>query len=513
MTDRLDLPDRYRRQLEALLAEHVPDAEAWAYGSRVNGRSHPASDLDLVLRGPGLERIPASRLAELEEAIEQSNIPILIQTHDWARLPTSFHKEIKQQYVVLRGAEVVSTSSTIESSWTEARWGDLVTLEYGRALRNYQHTSGRYRVFGTNGPIGSHDEPLCRHPTVVIGRKGANRGIHYSPDPCFVIDTAFYLKPKTNIDTRWAYYQLLTVDINGMDSGSAIPSTSRGSFYQLPVSVPPIHEQQKIARILGTLDDKIELNRRMSMTLEEMAHALFKSWFVDFDPVHAKAEGRPSGLPPDFDALFPESFQPSELGPIPEGWTVGSLSDIIDQIRDTVEPRTCPSERFTHFSIPAFDSNQTPRHEYGRSIKSHKLVVQPDSILVSRLNPEIERVWLADVSDDQRAVCSTEYLVIRPTTPFSKGYIYCLARSRTFQDRLQSFVTGTSRSHQRVPSTAILSTVVSIPPAPTATMFEHHSRPLLDRSLMCRRQADQLTDARNMLLPELVSGKLSASII
>ena len=108
MTDRLDLPDRYRRQLEALLAEHVPDAEVWAYGSRVSGRSHPASDLDLVLRGSDLEPIPASRLADLQQALEQSNIPIIVQAHDWTRLPESFHNEIEQQYVIVQDTEVVS---------------------------------------------------------------------------------------------------------------------------------------------------------------------------------------------------------------------------------------------------------------------------------------------------------------------------------------------------------------------------------------------------------------------
>ena len=92
--------------------------------------------------------------------------------------------------------------------------------------------------------------------------------------------------------------------------------------------IPPLGEQRAIARVLGALDDKIELNRRMSETLEEMARALFRSWFVDFDPVRAKAEGRPSGLPPDLDALFPASFEASELGEIPAGWEVKTLGDV-----------------------------------------------------------------------------------------------------------------------------------------------------------------------------------------
>lgn len=104
MTDQLDLPGRYRRQIEALLAVHTPDADVWAYGSRVNGRSHEASDLDLVLRGPNLEPIPRGRIGRLNDALEQSNIPIVVQTLDWARLPDSFREEIEEQYVVLRAA-------------------------------------------------------------------------------------------------------------------------------------------------------------------------------------------------------------------------------------------------------------------------------------------------------------------------------------------------------------------------------------------------------------------------
>ena len=100
MTERLELPGRYRRQLEALLREHVPDAEVWAYGSRVNGGSHPGSDLDLVLRSPTLERL-GSGYHHLIEAIEESAIPILVQAHDWARLPSSFHREIERNHVVL----------------------------------------------------------------------------------------------------------------------------------------------------------------------------------------------------------------------------------------------------------------------------------------------------------------------------------------------------------------------------------------------------------------------------
>ena len=461
MTDRLNLPLRYRCILEALLREHVPNAEVWAYGSRIAGESHEGSDLDLVVRGPKLKPL-GDGFFQLLEAIESSNIPILVQAHDWASLPESFHEEIEKEYVTLQEGSEPRT----ECEWSTTTWGELATLEYGKSLRGYDSAEGRYRVYGTNGPIGRHDKPLCPYASVIIGRKGAYRGVHYSPDPFFVIDTAFYVKPKVDLDTRWAYYQLLTQDINGLDSGSAIPSTSRNDFYGLPVDVPPLTEQRAIAHVLGTLDDKIELNRRMNETLEEMARALFKSWFVDFDPVRAKAalKAAPSGggdwtverasayldsMDKDIIDLFPDRLVDSELGEIPEGWEVGKLSDIVTRLTSNENPGLSPNTEFSHFSIPSYDEGQLPKRELGNEIKSSKSRVPQDVVLLSKLNPEIERVWLTDILPCERAICSTEFLVLRANPPFARSYVYCFARSPLFREQMKSLVTGTSKSHQR----------------------------------------------------------------
>ena len=101
MAERLHLLPRHRAQVETLLRERLPGVEVWAYGSRVNGRSHDGSDLDLVLRGPGLDKLDASRLAEFTEALRDSTIPFLVETRDWARQPESFHREIERNHVVL----------------------------------------------------------------------------------------------------------------------------------------------------------------------------------------------------------------------------------------------------------------------------------------------------------------------------------------------------------------------------------------------------------------------------
>lgn len=162
----------------------------------------------------------------------------------------------------------------VPTGWNLKKWGDIATLEYGKSIRDYRESSGKYRVWGTNGPIGFHDEAICNSAGIVIGRKGAYRGVHYSPEPFFVIDTAFYLKPKAALDLKWAYYELLRFDINSMDSGSAIPSTSRDDFYGIPVIVPPPTIQDTFGKIVGGWFEKVFANDNESRTLATLRDTL-----------------------------------------------------------------------------------------------------------------------------------------------------------------------------------------------------------------------------------------------
>jgi type I restriction enzyme S subunit len=284
---------------------------------------------------------------------------------------------------------------------------------------------------------------------------------------------------------------------------------------RIPVPYPPDERDRgAIAHILGTLDDKIELNRRMSETLEAMARALFKAWFVDFEPVRAKMEGRWQrgqslpGLPAHLYDLFPDRLVESKLGEIPEGWEVGTFGDIVEQLRDNENPLSAPGSRFLHFSIPAFDEGQWPKLELGEDIKSQKSRVPPGVVLLSKLNPEIERVWLVDVKRDDRAVCSTEFLVLRPRPPYGRSYVYCAARSPLFRQEIEGLVTGTSKSHQRAQAGAILGLAAIKPTDTLATAFEQVAALLLDRTLACRRESRTLAALRDALLPKLIRGEI-----
>ena len=290
--------------------------------------------------------------------------------------------------------------------------------------------------------------------------------------------------------------------------GATMPNLNEGIIRSFPISIPPLEEQRAIAHVLGTLDDKIELNRRMNETLEAMAGALFKSWFVDFGPVRNKVAGHDTSLPQPLADAFPDSFEDSALGHIPKGWCVGRFGDVVEHLREQEDPLSSPYVLYNHFSLPAFDDGQSPRLEYGDSIKSQKSRVSAGTVLFSKLNPEIERVWLVDVRPTERAVCSTEFLVLRPRSPFSRSFAYCLARSRPFRQQVEGLVTGTSKSHQRAQASSVLNLPVVIPSSPILSAFHGVTERLLARTLECRRESLNLAALRDALLPKLVSGEL-----
>jgi type I restriction enzyme, S subunit len=157
--------------------------------------------------------------------------------------------------------------------------------------------------------------------------------VFYINEDFWPLNTTLYVRDFKGNDPRYISYFLRGLDFLAYSDKAAVPGLNRNHLHQAQVRVPAdVAEQRAIAHILGTLDDKIELNRRMNETLEAMARALFQSWFVDFDPVRAKAAGRAPDLPPHLAALFPDRFEDSVLGEIPAGWairTIGELADVV----------------------------------------------------------------------------------------------------------------------------------------------------------------------------------------
>ncbi|MDM9593682.1 restriction endonuclease subunit S [Pseudomonas guariconensis] len=317
---------------------------------------------------------------------------------------------------------------------------------------------------------------------------------------------------KGLLDNTYLLYLLQTEEmldqLKARATGTTVLGIKQSELRKVQLSLPPVDQQIAAARILRALDDRITLLRETNATLEAIAQALFKSWFVDFDPVRAKAEGRqPEGMDATTAALFPDSFEESELGVVPKGWSIGSVGDLASQKKGSVNPLASPDVLYEHYSLPAFDSGQAPVFELGQEIKSNKTPLPEEAVLLSKLNPHIPRVWLP-VSCGANAVCSTEFLAYSPRDGASKELIYCLFGSSEFQQQLCQLVTGTSNSHQRVKPDQVLAIKLPIAGKPALKAFTESVRPLFERVHANRLQAQTLTQLRDTLLPRLISGQL-----
>lgn len=366
---------------------------------------------------------------------------------------------------------------------------------------------------------------------LVISRVGSYGVVSYvNSDEKFCLgqNTAFII-PKIN--SRFLYYQLISPfvkwQIEQFVVGAVQKTISLKSIRQFQIKLPPEPEQKAIAHILGFLDDKIELNRQMNETLEAMAQALFKSWFVDFDPVIDNALAAGNTIPDEFieraeqrkaiekkdhsdnQSLFPNEFEfTEEMGWIPKGWSIQSFSELAMLDTTSVKPNTKSEKLWEHFSIPAFDIDMSPVFDIGEDIKSNKYKVNANAVLVSKLNPETERIWWVNVQDEESAICSTEFMQFIPVNYKHRAFIYSLVRSDYFQTEILSRVTGSTGSRQRAqPKSVAIIDILK----PEENLLIKYSNIAFNWKKKVSVNIDQnlkLAKLRETLLPKLMSGEL-----
>ena len=312
-----------------------------------------------------------------------------------------------------------------------------------------------------------------------------------------------------NVDPRFVYYcftQLGHALEAAGGGGSVYTNVSKSRFEQIEISVPPLPTQRAIAHVLGTLDDLIELNRETNEILEEMARALFKSWFVDFDPVRAKLEGRqPAGMDAATAAIFPDHFQDSELGQIPRGWSVGKFGDVCASSRQGVSPEQIDPE------TPYIGLEHMPRRsialgewETAAKVSSGKSAFNKGDILFGKLRPYFHKVGVAPVN----GVCSTDILVLLPKKPDWFGFVLGHASS----DALVQFADQSSAG-TKMPRTNwkdMSSFQITIPPQNVASAFSQIVRSQVETIQESIFESRDLAALRDTLLPKLLSGEVSA---
>jgi type I restriction enzyme S subunit len=289
--------------------------------------------------------------------------------------------------------------------------------------------------------------------------------------------------PRQGVEPEYLAYWLAAsrgvlhslVDAAGHGTGRIGGST----LASLPVRLPPRAEQRAIARGLGVIDDKIEINGRVSCTLECIARAIFKSRFIDFDfESQARAER-------------------------------GILSDVATVSGESLDPRELGELEVQHYSIPAFDDGQLPVMEPASRIMSLKRVVLPQCVLVSKLNPSIPRIWRPQPRTDMPALASTEFVVLVPKRPADIVFLHGVVTSEAFTQSLTAMVTGTSGSHQRVQLRDVLRIGVPIPPTSVRDEFSRQVGAMFDLGIQVRAESRTLRQLRDSLLPKLLSGEFA----
>lgn len=494
--DSIDLTSAQFKMVTDILDRYVPDMEVWAYGSRVKWTSHPASDLDLVVFASSEQ---TARVSRLKEAFEQSNLPLVVDIHIWDRLPDHFREQIAKDYMVLRKQSHDDMSA---SSHTVLRLEEFMPLAYGKGLpASKRNRDGQIPVYGSNGMVGVHDTALTSGPTIIVGRKGTVGAVHYSSTPCWPIDTTFYIEGSDSELVRFKYYTLKSLQLDKMNSDSAVPGLNRSHAHSLKVHVPPTSEQRKIARFLGALDDKVAVLLRIARTLEAMAQALFKAWFVDFGPVHAKSQSRDSGFPSNLDALFPASFESSELGPIPNGWRARSLDSIANFLNGLALQKYRPDSRGTLPIIKIAQLRSGSLH--GADLASvdldPKYVVEDGDILFSWSGSLECRIWTSG-----RGALNQHLFKVTPN-----GYPLwlCYFAIHEHLSEFRNIAAGKATTMGHIQRHHLRDAKLAIPPQNVIQGMSNVMSPMLDRSIAAALESRYLQSVRDALLPMIMCGR------
>ena len=424
----------------------------------------------------------------------------------------------EQDCVVVQEGAKQSTNG----EWREVHLGEVIDLKRGYDLPQRERVPGSIPLVSSSGVTDYHAEAKVRGPGVVTGRYGTLGKVFFVPDDFWPLNTTLYVRDFKGNNPRFIAYFLRGVDFSAYSDKAAVPGLNRNHLHQAAVRVPPLAEQRAIAHVLGTLDDKIELNRRMNETLEAMARALFKSWFEDFDPVRAKMEGRLSagqagwrrgeslpGLPADLYDLFPDRLIDSELGEIPEGWEVGALNDAIE-ILSGGTPKTSKQE-YWDGGIPWYTAKDAPspsdifvltteRSISQAGVENSSTKVLPAGTTVITARGTVGRLACLGTPMAMNQTCYG----LRGASGYPDNFTYWNVRN-TVSD-LQARTHGTIFDTITRATFKIAETVLA--PVSVARAFESALGPLMDRILQNLNESSTLTTQRDALLPGLVSGEV-----
>ena len=506
-----------------ILREHVPALEVRAFGSRVAWNARETSDLDLALMTD--KPLTVARMAGLRAAFTDADLPFRVDLVDWASTSESFRKAVEAEHVVL--AQAVRRQK--DDWWEEVLLGNLVDIYDGPHATPKKTPEGPVFLGISNLASGRLNLQQTEHLSENDYLRWTRRVTPMPNDIVFSYETRLgqaalipeglraclgrrmgLLRPRNGVvDARFLLYAFLgkgfqetlrSRTIHG-STVDRIPLTDMAGF---PIDVPrAIAEQRAIAHILGTLDDKIELNRRMNATLEAMARALFRSWFVDFDPVRAKMEGRDTGLPKDIADLFPDRLVDSELGEIPEGWQLKPLDSVACFQNGLALQKFRPSQneaRLPVVKIAQLRAGELNSGEWASATIKPECIIENGDVVFSWSGSLLVRTWCGG-----RAALNQHLFKVTSKRYPKWFYLHSiLSHFPEFQRIAKDKATtmGHIRRHHLTDALCV------VPPDRVIVRVSDMLGGLLERQVANEVTIRILVALRDTLLPRLVSGEL-----
>ena len=411
----------------------------------------------------------------------------------------------------------ISDIAVINPETTGSDWN-------GREIHYIDIASVGSGVFKSKPQVMLYDEApsrarrVVKHGDVLISTVRPNRRSMIqilNPEENTVASTGFaLLRPKRIEDSDYLFgiicNKQFTLELEMLAYGAAYPAVSTDDICRPAVYLPKEQERDRISNLLRPIS---RLNQsKLAEIMQKYISALFRSWFIDFDPVKAKAGGKlPHGMDEETAVLFPNSFETSKYGPIPAGWDYVFLEELATLTTRTINPKKEPKKEFFHYSIPAYDDGVKPIPTLGDDIESNKFVVPENCVLLSKLNPRWNRVWLPGSSIDHMGIASTEFLPWVPKNGISVYYLHSLMVSQPFRWLMDSRISGTTGSHQRVRPDDCAKIPCLMPSLDVMRKFHDVVTGMFEVMNNFHKTKINLVNTIDGLLPKLMSSKLGVS--
>lgn len=362
---------------------------------------------------------------------------------------------------------------------------DIGFFKYGKSLPEEQRLEGRVPVYGSGGVGGYHNQCLVKTESIIIGRKGTIGSLFLCKEPFFPIDTVFYVdEVKNGFSLRFYYYFLSQIGLNSMNSDAAVPGLNRNWVHSLEVNYPNESVQKKIAAIISAYDELIENNLRRIALLEKIAAEMYREWFVRL--------------------RFPGHEKVKFVKGVPEGWEVRTLASFASEIKRGIKKKNLSDDEI-YIGLEHIPRRSISIKEWATAdtVDSDKLLFQEGDILFCKIRPYLHKVALAHIA----GACSSDTIVIRPKNKIYEGYLLFTVFSDTFIELATVASKGTKMP--RADWGFLKKLELAVPNAQLLEAYQAQFDTLFSQTVNLLKENEALVTSRDLLLPRLISGKLS----